>query len=175
MRMPRSVSSETSRSRTKFIRSRYACTVTRVGTAVSGVSFSSSSSITFCKMSTSTFERGEAPSLSSAGASSGTTKFAMSNVSTITPDARKMSRSRLGNGVVAATKYGSDITTESVTAPFGPASVITAALRRKSALIFGRAPSRLRVSFSIITTHAKRTPSTMAVMSTIRTRSHAPP
>ena len=114
------------------------------------------------------FTSGASSSSSSApsfGAKTGTTKFASNSVHKITPDARKISVSRCGNGSPDCSVYGMVMMMESVTAPFGPDSVVTSASRtsclpvRRFALLSQR---------SITYTQMKRTPTTSAVTNTTR-------
>ncbi len=93
----------------------------------------------------------------------------MVRVRMITPDAMKISSLRMGNSSPYSIQYGMVNISESVMVPFGPPTVMTAALRQRSAVI-GR---RLPVSWSLTrrsmtATHMKRMPTTTAVTSRIR-------
>ena len=105
---------------------------------------------------------------SSFGASTGTTKFASSNVHKMTPDARKMSVSRCGNASPVDSVNGMVMIMDSVTAPFGPDSVVTSASRTSCLPVWRFALLSQR---SITNTQMKRTPTTRAVTSSTRPHS----
>jgi len=108
-------------------------------------------------------------SVSDLGAMSGTTKLASSNVTTITPQTRKRSRSRWGNTAPEATVKGMVEAMESDTAPLGPHKVVTRAFLIAGPPSFIRLPvSGLSESRSAQSIHRKRTPTITAVRMSTR-------
>ena len=96
------------------------------------------------------------------GARRGTMNVAKSSVTTMTPHARKMTRSRWGKGVTVPASVGRYRgmvnMTASVMVPFGPASAIVSA-ERASASQLGRSPFALERPWTRSTpsSHRKRT------------------
>ena len=113
--------------RRRLMRSSYWRTTKAVATAVWGVCRALSSRTTASSTSTLAALPSSPSGVSGVGASRGTTKLARSSVHRMTPEAMKMSALRWGNASPLDSRKGMVMAMDSVTAPLGPASVVTSA------------------------------------------------